>query len=136
MRVGMLTGGGDCPGLNPVIRAVCRRLWENGHETFGVLNGWRGAIDGNLKPLGWAETSGILHIGGTIIGTSRTNPYKNEGGVDGVKKTFEKIDALIDSKKGLSDELLAGGGEINLTEMKDADILRMVTLDLHAAMKE
>jgi 6-phosphofructokinase 1 len=95
MRVGMLTGGGDCPGLNPVIRAVCRRLWEDGHETFGVLNGWRGAIDGNLKPLGWAETSGILHIGGTIIGTSRTNPYKNEGGVDGVKKTFEKIDALI-----------------------------------------
>ena len=49
MRVGMLTGGGDCPGLNPVIRAVCRRLWEDGHETFGVLNGWRGMIDGNLE---------------------------------------------------------------------------------------
>jgi 6-phosphofructokinase 1 len=91
----MLTGGGDCPGLNPVIRAVCRRLWEDGHETFGVLNGWRGAIDGNLKPLGWAETSGILHIGGTIIGTSRTNPYKNDGGVEGVKRTFDQIDALI-----------------------------------------
>src|SRR5579862_3644293 len=95
MRVGMLTGGGDCPGLNPVIRAVCRRLWEDGHQTFGVLNGWRGMIAGNLKPLGWAETSGILHIGGTIIGTSRTNPFKNEGGVDGVKRTFEGIDALI-----------------------------------------
>jgi 6-phosphofructokinase 1 len=95
MRVGMLTGGGDCPGLNPVIRAVCRRLWEHGHETFGVLNGWRGMIDGNLTPLGHAETSGILHKGGTIIGTSRTNPYKNEGGVDGVKRTFESIDALI-----------------------------------------
>src|SRR5258708_31616749 len=52
-------------------------------------------IDGNLKPLGWAETSGILHIGGTIIGTSRTNPFKSEGGVEGVKKTFEGIDALI-----------------------------------------
>src|SRR5579863_2049447 len=95
MRIGMLTGGGDCPGLNPVIRAVCRRLWEDGHQTFGVLHGWRGMIDGNLKPLGWAETSGILHIGGTIIGTSRTNPFKNEGGVDGVKRTFEGIDALI-----------------------------------------
>src|ERR1051325_3094532 len=95
MRVGMLTGGGDCPGLNPVIRAVCRRLWENGHETFGVLNGWRGAIDGNLKPLGFDEISGILHVGGTIIGTSRTNPDKNEGGVEGVKKTFEQIDALV-----------------------------------------
>jgi len=95
MRIGMLTGGGDCPGLNPVIRAVCRRLWENGHETFGVMNGWRGMIDGDLKPLGWDETSVILHKGGTIIGTSRTNPYKNEGGVDGVKRTFEQIDALI-----------------------------------------
>src|SRR6478609_5916310 len=95
MRVGMLTGGGDCPGLNPVIRAVCRRLWENGHETFGVLNGWRGAIDANLEPLDFQSTSGILHKGGTIIGTSRTNPYKNEGGVDGVKKTFEQLDALV-----------------------------------------
>jgi 6-phosphofructokinase 1 len=91
----MLTGGGDCPGLNAVIRAVCRRLWENGHETVGVLNGWRGMIDGNLKPLGWDEISGILHIGGTIIGTSRTNPYKLDGGVEGVKKTFEQIDALV-----------------------------------------
>ena len=91
----MLTGGGDCPGLNPVIRAVCRRLWEDGHETFGVLNGWRGMIDGNLMPLGWDETSGILHKGGTIIGTSRTNPYKLEGGVEGVQRTFEQIDALI-----------------------------------------
>jgi len=95
MRVGMLTGGGDCPGLNPVIRAVCRRLWENGHETFGVLNGWRGMIDGDLTPLGYAETSGILHKGGTIIGTSRTNPFKSDGGVDGVKRTFEAIDALV-----------------------------------------
>jgi 6-phosphofructokinase 1 len=95
MRVGMLTGGGDCPGLNPVIRAVCRRLWEDGHETFGVMNGWRGAIDGDLKPLDYESTSGILHKGGTIIGTSRTNPFKSEGGVDGVKRTFEQIDALV-----------------------------------------
>ncbi|HUY71777.1 MAG TPA: ATP-dependent 6-phosphofructokinase [Gaiellaceae bacterium] len=95
MRIGMLTGGGDCPGLNAVIRAVCRRLWGDGHETVGVLNGWRGMIDGNLKPLGWEETSGILHKGGTIIGTSRTNPHKLEGGVEGVKKTFEQLDALV-----------------------------------------
>src|SRR6202167_2166994 len=95
MRVGMLTGGGDCPGLNPVIRAVCRRLWENGHETVGILNGWRGMIDGDLKPLGFDEISGILPRGGTIIGTSRTNPHKLEGGVEGVKRTFEQIDALV-----------------------------------------
>jgi len=91
----MLTGGGDCPGLNPVIRAVCRRLWEHGHETFGVRNGWRGMIDGDLTPLGYAETSGILHKGGTIIGTSRTNPFKSDGGVEGVTRTFESIDALV-----------------------------------------
>ena len=95
MRIGVLTGGGDCPGLNAVIRAVCRRLWEDGHETFGVLNGWRGAIDGDLKQLAWDEISGILPKGGTIIGTSRTNVYKNEGGVEAVKRTFERIDALV-----------------------------------------
>jgi 6-phosphofructokinase 1 len=91
----MLTGGGDCPGLNAVIRAVCRRLWAEGHETFGVLNGWRGMIDGALTPLGYNEISGILPRGGTIIGTSRTNPFKNEGGVEGVKNTFGQLDALV-----------------------------------------
>jgi 6-phosphofructokinase 1 len=91
----MLTGGGDCPGLNAVIRAVCRRLWEHGHETVAVLNGWRGMVETNLKPLGWDEISGILPKGGTIIGTSRTNPYKLDGGVDGVRKTFEQLDALV-----------------------------------------
>jgi 6-phosphofructokinase 1 len=91
----MLTGGGDCPGLNAVIRAVCRRLWEDGHETVGVLNGWRGMIDGNLEPLGYDQISGILPRGGTIIGTSRTNPHRLEGGVEGVKRTFEGLDALV-----------------------------------------
>jgi len=91
----MLTGGGDCPGLNAVIRAVCRRLWEHDHETVGVLNGWRGMVETRLEPLGWDEISGILPKGGTIIGTSRTNPYKLDGGVDGVRKTFEQLDALV-----------------------------------------
>src|SRR6266576_1544765 len=91
----MLTGGGDCPGLNAVIRAVCRRMWEHGHETVAVLNGWRGMVDTNLEPLGWDEISGILPKGGTIIGTSRTNPYKLDGGVDGVRTTFEQLDALV-----------------------------------------
>src|SRR5205085_2305885 len=84
-----------CPGLNAVIRAVCRRLWEHGHDTVAVLNGWRGMVETDLKPLGWDEISGILPKGGTIIGTSRTNPYKLDGGVDGVRKTFEQLDALV-----------------------------------------
>jgi phosphofructokinase-like protein len=95
MRVGMLTGGGDCPGLNAVIRAVCRRLWEHGHETVAVRNGWRGMVDSIITPLGWDEISGILPKGGTIIGTSRTNPYKLDGGVDAVRTTFEQVDALV-----------------------------------------
>ncbi len=95
MKVGMLTGGGDCPGLNAVIRAVCRRLWEAGHETVAVRDGWRGMVDGTITPLGWDETSGILHKGGTIIGTSRTNPFKLDGGVDAVRATFEQLDALV-----------------------------------------
>jgi 6-phosphofructokinase 1 len=95
MRIGVLTGGGDCPGLNAVIRAVARRSWERGHEVVGVREGWRGLVDGLMTPLGPREISGILPRGGTIIGTSRTNPYKIEGGVDRVRLNFGQIDALV-----------------------------------------
>jgi len=95
MRIGVLTGGGDCPGLNAVIRAVARRAWPHGHEVIGVREGWRGMVEGIFQPLGQQETSGILPRGGTIIGTSRTNPYKVDGGVDGVKRSFEQLDALV-----------------------------------------
>ena len=82
MRIGMLTGGGDCPGLNAVIRAVARRSWARGHEVIGVREGWRGMVEQLFEPLGRGQISGILPRGGTIIGTSRTNPYKVDGGVD------------------------------------------------------
>ena len=95
MRIGVLTGGGDCPGLNAVIRAVARRAWANGHEVLGVREGWRGMIDQLFQPLGPEQISGILPRGGTIVGTSRTNPYKVDGGVDAVKRSFEEIDALV-----------------------------------------
>jgi 6-phosphofructokinase 1 len=95
MRIGVLTGGGDCPGLNAVIRAVARRSWSNGHEVIGVREGWRGMIEQRFEPLGRTEISGILPRGGTIVGTSRTNPYKVDGGVDAVKTAFEHIDALV-----------------------------------------
>ncbi|MGZ4338455.1 MAG: 6-phosphofructokinase [Gaiellaceae bacterium] len=95
MRIGILTGGGDCPGLNAVIRAVARRSWANGHEVVGVREGWRGMIEQNLEPLGRVQISGILPRGGTIIGTSRTNPYKVDGGVDAVRAAFEHVDALV-----------------------------------------
>ncbi len=95
MRIGVLTGGGDCPGLNAVIRAVARRAWSNGHEVVGVREGWRGMVDHNFMPLGPEQISGILPRGGTIIGTTRTNPYKVDGGVDKVRAAFEEIDALV-----------------------------------------
>ena len=95
MRIGVLTGGGDCPGLNAVIRAVARRSWMDGHEVVGVREGWRGLIEHQFVPLGRDEISGLLPRGGTIIGTSRTNPYKVDGGVDKVRAAFEQLDALV-----------------------------------------
>ena len=95
MRVGMLTGGGDCPGLNAVIRAATRRLVDGGAEPIGVLRGWRGMIDGLFRPLDLEAVSGILPRGGTILRTSRTNPFSEEGGLDAVQKSFEQLDGLI-----------------------------------------
>src|SRR5256885_5946591 len=97
MRVGVLTGGGDCPGLNAVIRAVGRRVIGRGHELVGVLEGWKGLVDGLFEPLGSREISGLLPRGGTIIGTTRTNPYKLEGGVERVLEQFRaaNLDALV-----------------------------------------
>ena len=95
MRIGVLTGGGDCPGLNAVIRAVARRSWANGHEVVAVREGWRGMVEQLFEPLGRSQISGILPRGGTIVGTSRTNPYKLDGGVEAVRAAFEHVDALV-----------------------------------------
>ncbi|HET7758544.1 MAG TPA: ATP-dependent 6-phosphofructokinase [Gaiellaceae bacterium] len=97
MKVGILTGGGDCPGLNAVIRSVARRSFVRGHEVVGVREGWRGLVEGKLEPLGNREINGLLPRGGTILGTSRTNPYKVDGGVERVLETFaaEGLDALV-----------------------------------------
>ena len=75
-RVGVLTGGGDCPGLNAVIRAVERKAFQNKIKVIGIRNGWKGLIDGDTIDLDINSVSGILPKGGTILGTSRTNPYK------------------------------------------------------------
>lgn len=98
MRVAMLTGGGDCPGLNAVMRAVVRKGEEHyGDEVVGFLDGWRGAIEGDFRRLTVEDTRGLLPRGGTIIGSSRTNPYKVEGGAEKVKESLSRngIDALI-----------------------------------------
>jgi ATP-dependent phosphofructokinase / diphosphate-dependent phosphofructokinase len=97
-RIGILTGGGDCPGLNAVIRAVVRGgVNRYGHQIIGFRYGWAGVLQGNLVELTTQNTAGILHRGGTILGTSRTNPYKEGDGTALVREVLDRegIDALI-----------------------------------------
>src|SRR3954471_19052062 len=99
MRIGVLTGGGDCPGLNAVIRGVVRAgVNRSGHEIVGFRYGWAGVLERNVVELTPQNTAGILHRGGTILGTSRTNPYKGEAdGTAAVRAALEaeRVDALI-----------------------------------------
>jgi ATP-dependent phosphofructokinase / diphosphate-dependent phosphofructokinase len=104
-RLGILTGGGDCPGLNAVIRAVTRRSLDRGVEVLGLRDGWKGLVEGASEELGRPRISGILPRGGTIIGTSRTNPFALQGGADKVVANFAQL--------GL-DALVAIGGEDTL----------------------
>ncbi|MDI6758135.1 MAG: 6-phosphofructokinase [Candidatus Omnitrophota bacterium] len=105
MKIGILTGGGDCPGLNPVIRAVVRKGISEGYEIVGIKNGWKGLIENDTIVLDINNTSGILHKGGTILGTSRTNPYKKEGDLQKLKDNYKKLNL---------DALIAVGGEDTL----------------------
>ena len=98
MRVGVLTGGGDCPGLNAVIRGVVRRgIADYGYEFVGFRDGWRGPLENVTMPLDISSVRGILPRGGTILGSSRTNPIKIEGGVERIESNLKElgIDALI-----------------------------------------
>ena len=98
MRIGILTGGGDAPGLNAAIRAVARPALAAGDDVLGVRNGWAGMLGGgDLFPIGRGQVSGILPIGGTLLGSSRTNPLKLEGGLDQVRGVMERsgLDALV-----------------------------------------
>lgn len=106
MRVGILTGGGDCPGLNAVIRAITRKgIVNHEFDILGIKNGWLGLIEGKIFPLDLGAISGILPRGGTILGTSRTNPFKVE---DGVGKIFSQVE------KFELDAVVAIGGEDTL----------------------
>lgn len=98
MRVGVLTGGGDCPGLNAVIRAVVRKgVKEYGYEFLGFRDGWRGPLEGLTIPLDIKSTRGLLPRGGTILGSSRTNPFAIDGGVEKIKSNLAAagVDALV-----------------------------------------
>ncbi|WP_213803333.1 6-phosphofructokinase [Granulicella sp. dw_53] len=116
MRIGMLTGGGDCPGLNAVIRAVVRKgIQHHGDEFVGFMEGWRGVLDDATMPLTLETTSGILHRGGTILRSSRTNVKKVAGGFERCVEVLgkHKLDALIalggDDTQSISLELVQRG---------------------------
>ncbi len=105
MRIGILTGGGDCPGLNAVIRAITRKGIQEGDNILGILHGWKGMLTGQHEELTLRAVSGLIHRGGTILFTSRTNPFKEERGGEKVMATFKRLNL---------DALIAIGGEDTL----------------------
>src|ERR1700726_3832817 len=90
-KVGILTGGGDCPGLNAVIRAVVRKVENAGGSCLGLLEGWRGLVEGNTCSLTAHQTDDIIAKGGTILGSSRTNPYKQPANVARCLENFKGL---------------------------------------------
>jgi 6-phosphofructokinase 1 len=116
MRVGILTGGGDCPGLNAVIAAaVTKGIQQYGDEFIGFVEGWRGVLENNTVPLTLEKVDGILHLGGTILRTSRTNVRKIEGGIEKCVANLkaQKLDALIaiggDDTQSVTNALIQAG---------------------------
>lgn len=105
MKIGILTGGGDCPGLNPVIRAVVRTADNQGMEVLGIQYGWKGLVEKTADKLDVRSVSGIIHRGGTILGTSRTNPYKDPKNFEALRTNWKQL--------GL-DAVVAVGGEDTL----------------------
>ena len=91
-KIGILTGGGDCPGLNPAIRGCVYAAEKYGYECVGITDGWKGLVEGTTIPLSREITEYIVMKGGTMLGTSRTNPYKTEGAVEKCLATFKKLD--------------------------------------------
>ncbi|MFQ5428225.1 MAG: ATP-dependent 6-phosphofructokinase, partial [Thermodesulfobacteriota bacterium] len=115
MKVGILTGGGDCPGLNAVIRGVVTRGLQFGYEFTGIRDGWKGLVESITVELTNKDVSNILPLGGTILGTSRTNPFKHEGDVEKVIANLKalSIDALVciggDDTLGVASKLFDRG---------------------------
>lgn len=129
--IGILTGGGDCPGLNPVIRAVVRCASMEGWQVLGFRNGWKGIIDDEFVILNLDSVSGILPKGGTILGTSRTNPLKNPGDLEKVKSTFNKhnLKALIAVG---GEDTLGAASKLSKEGLKIVGVPKTIDNDLNA----
>src|SRR5215212_1520138 len=119
MRIGVLTGGGDCPGLNAVIRAAVRKgVGVHGFDFVGYRDGWKGPLEGLTMELGVPQVRGILPRGGTILGSSRTNPFKIVNGVERIKdnRARDGVDALVaiggEDTLGVATKLADLGGDV------------------------
>ena len=128
-RAGILTGGGDSPGINAAIRSIVRFGYKHGVETIGFREGWLGPMEDLTKPLEVKDVSGILHIGGTILGSSRTNPFNIEGGVEKIVSTLKRnaIDFLVviggDDTLGVAHRLAEHGvNAVGIPQTIDNDI--------------
>ena len=110
MKIGLLTGGGDCPGLNAAIRAIVRRAFIDGVTIIGVKNGWEGLVKNDVTELSRAAVTGILPRGGTILGTSRFNPLKDEQSINQLKANWRALDLTA---------LIVVGGEGSLSAARD-----------------
>jgi 6-phosphofructokinase 1 len=121
MRIGLLTGGGDCPGLNAAIRAVVKQgLGEYGHQIIGFRNGWKGVVDGDVVQLDRANIRNILPQGGTMLGTARFHPH-SAGGMEQVMATLEaeRIEALI---------CIGGDGTLNAAQKVAEEGIKIVAI--------
>ncbi|WP_165066707.1 6-phosphofructokinase [Paludisphaera rhizosphaerae] len=134
MKVGLLTGGGDCPGLNAVIRAVTRRVADAGGSCLGIQEGWRGLIRGMFRPLTPEDVDPTIGMGGTILGSSRTNPYKSpDADVPNLRRNFAEagLDALI--VVGGDDTLGVAARLINDFELPIVGVPKTIDNDLELA---
>jgi len=130
VRIGVLTGGGDAPGLNAAIRAVARRAFQLGHQVSGVKNGWAGCLgEGLIEELKPADVRGILPQGGTILGTSRTNPLKEQNGIDRVIRALRHngIDALVPIG---GDDTLSVGAKLHEAGFRTVGVPKTIDNDL------
>ncbi|MCX6094562.1 MAG: ATP-dependent 6-phosphofructokinase [Candidatus Bipolaricaulota bacterium] len=129
MRAGVLSGGGDSPGINAALRSIVRFGAKHGVEVVGFLEGWRGPLENLVRPLSMSDVSGILQVGGTILGTSRTNPFRIDGGAERVLENLKrnKLDFLIaiggDDTMGVAHRLAGKGlNVVGIPQTIDNDI--------------
>ncbi|MDP8293087.1 MAG: 6-phosphofructokinase, partial [Candidatus Orphnella occulta] len=130
-RIGVLTGGGDCPGLNPVIRAVVTKGIKLGYEVVGIKDGWKGLIEGSTMKLSESTVSKILTRGGTILGTSRTNLYKDPQDKDKAIKNFKKLNLYALVVIG-GEDTLGVANKLNKEGLNVVGVPKTIDNDLNA----